>query len=97
VLEGVEWVTIKGVDDDCDGARILGRVTLNTSVAADNSSFVYTGGPAAGSSWVTASGDANTEYKLFLTDSSFANQVYPDAEDIVGIKIWLEGDTADTD
>jgi hypothetical protein len=100
VLEGVEAVKIKGVDDDCDGARILGRITLNTSVAADNSSFVYTSGTgpySSGYSFVTASGDENTEYTLFLKESDYDTQVWVPAENIVGIKIWLEGATGDTD
>lgn len=100
VLEGVEAVKIKGVDDDCDGARILGRITLNTSVAADNASFVYTSGTgpyASGYSFVTAAGDENTEYTLFLKESDYDTQVWVPAEDIVGIKVWLEGATADTD
>jgi hypothetical protein len=100
VLEGVEYVKIKGVDDDCDGARILGRITLNTSVSSDNSSFVYTSGTgpyASGYSFVTASGGPNTEYTLYLKQSDYTTQVWVPAESIVGIKIWLEGEAADTD
>ena len=100
VLEGVEWVTIKGVDDDCDGARILGRVTLTGSTAADNASFAYTSGTPSfggGYSEVIANGNANTEYKLYLKKSDLTTDWFVPAADIVGIKDWLEGDSADAD
>ena len=94
VLEGVESVTIKGVSAACNGARILGRVTLNTSVSSDNSSFLYTSGTnpyATGYSFVIANGDNNTEYTLYLKLSDYTTPVWEPAENIVGIKIWLEG------
>lgn len=100
VLEGVEGVRIKGVDTDCDGVRILGRITLNTSIASDNASFVYTSGespydttPYGPDFFVVANGDENTVYTLNLKNASFL-PVWVPAENIVGIKIWLEGDAS---
>lgn len=96
VLEGVEWITIKGVDDDCDGVRIMGRITLDTSVSNDNSSFAYTSGTGTYDppvySFVVANGTANTEYNLYLKHSDYTTPWFVPAESIVGIKIWLEGD-----
>jgi len=95
VLEGVESVTIKGIPAACNGARILGRITLNTSVSTDNASYLYTSGTnpyTTGYSFVTASGDSTTAYTLYLKQSDYTTQVWEPAENIVGIKIWLEGE-----
>lgn len=98
VLEGVEYVTIKGVDADCDGARIMGRVELTTSVPNDNSTWVYTSGVDAngnGQYFVIANGNSTTEYRLFLKEADYATQTYVLAEDIVAIKLWIEGNAND--
>ena len=98
VLEGVEWVTIKGVDADCDGARIMGRVQLTYSDYNDNSTWAYTSGVNAygvGQYFVIANGNSNTEYKLYLKQSDYTTQWWVPAEDIVGIKVWIEGNAND--
>ncbi|HEX6983763.1 MAG TPA: hypothetical protein VF170_00230 [Planctomycetaceae bacterium] len=94
VDEGVESVKIKGVNPACDGARILGRVELTSSDPADNSTYLYTSGTnpyASGYTDVIANGDRNTEYTLYLKQADYTTPVWEPAENIVGIKIWLEG------
>lgn len=96
VLEGVESVKIKGVDPDCDGARIMGRVSLTYSDPDDNSTYAYTSGTgpySTGYSFVIASGDEDTVYELFLKRSDYVTQWWVPAEDIVDIKVWIEGET----
>lgn len=98
VLEGVEYVTIKGVDADCDGARIMGRVQLTYSDYNDNSTWAYTSGTgpySSGYSFVIANGNSDTEYKLYLKQSDYTTQWWVPAEDIVGIKVWIEGNAND--
>jgi hypothetical protein len=98
VLEGVEWVTIKGVDAGCNGARIMGRVTLTYSDSTDNATWAYTSGVdqyGAGNYFVIANGNTGTEYKLYLKHSDYTTPWWVPAEDIVGIKVWLEGPAND--
>ncbi len=98
VLEGVEYVTITGVDADCDGARIMGRVEMTDSDPLINSSWAYTSGKNAnnvGDYFVIANGDTSTEYRLFLKESDYTTQTYVLAEDIVAIKLWIEGNAND--
>src|SRR3989304_5232508 len=88
VLEGVEWVTIKGVDADCDGARIMGRVQLTYSDYSDNATWAYTSGVdpyGGGQYFVIANGNSSTEYRLYLKESDYTTQWWVPAEDIVGI------------
>lgn len=96
VLEGVESVKIKGIPVACNGARILGRVTLDTSNSTDNSSFLYTSavGPYSADPYSApvANGNSTTEYTLYLKQSDYTTQVWEPAEHITGIKIWLEGE-----
>ncbi|MCC7354828.1 MAG: hypothetical protein IT330_13875 [Anaerolineae bacterium] len=90
VNEGVEYVTVNGVDDDCDGARIMGRIKTG------GGGYYYTSGTGPytpGYSFVVANGDATTEYKLYLKQADYTTQVWIPAEDIVELKLWLEGDT----
>ncbi len=78
--------------------RPLGlHCTLDTSVANDNSTFAYASrtGPGAGYSFVIAAGGPNDQYKLFLKKSDYSTPWYVLAENIVGIKIWLEGEASD--
>ena len=42
-----------------------------------------------------ASGNSSTEYRLYLKKSDYATQWWVPAEDIVGIKVWLEGPAND--
>ena len=97
VLEGVEYVTIKGVDADCDGARIMGRIELTTSVDTDNTTWAYTSGtgPGSGYSFVIANGNSDTAYTLYLKQSDYSTPWYVLAEDIVSIKLWIEGNAND--
>ncbi len=39
----------------------------------------------------------NDQYKLFLKKSDYSTPWYVLAENIVGIKIWLEGEASDLD
>jgi len=94
VLEGVEAVRIKGVSAACNDARIMGRVQLTTSNPNDNTTYAYTSGKnpqGVGEYFVIANGDENTVYTLYLKESDYATQWYVPAEDIVGIKVWIEG------
>ncbi len=98
VLEGVEYVTIKGVDADCDGARIMGRVQMTYSDSNDNTTWAYTSGKNpqnTGDYFVIANGDTSTEYRLFLKESDYTTQTYVLAEDIIAIKLWIEGNAND--
>jgi hypothetical protein len=91
---GVESVKISGVDAACDGARIMARITLDTSNPADNSTYAYTSGVSpynTGTYFVTASGTTSTVYELFLKHSDYTTQWYVDPAAIVGIYVWLEG------
>jgi len=97
VLEGVESVKIKGVSSACNGARIMGRVELTNSDPNDNSTYAYTSGKdpqGVGEYFVIANGDESTVYVLFLKHDDYATQWFVPAEDIVGIKLWIEGETS---
>jgi len=93
VGEGVESVKVKGVSSACNGARLMGRVELSGSDWNDNATWAYTSatGPY-GSSYapVVVNGDSNTEYTLYLKKSDYTTQWYVPAEQIVGVKFWLE-------
>lgn len=96
VLEGVESIKVTGVNAACNGARIMGRVQLDSSSSGDNASWAYTSGKTpegAGVYEVIANGGDSTVYVLFLKHSDYATQWYVPAEKIVGVKLWLEGPT----
>lgn len=97
VLEGVESVKIKGVSSACNGARIMGRVQLTYSDYGVNATWAYTSGKGPegqGQYEVIANGNEDTVYVLFLKKSDYTTQWYVPAEDIVGIKVWIEGQTS---
>lgn len=89
--EGVEYVSIGGIaTPECNGARVFARVEL-----AD-SSVLYSSGAMSGYTFVTVGTtalDGNGGYTLYLQDGQPGPLAYPLAEDIVGIKVWLEGPT----
>ncbi len=94
-LEGVEYITVKGVSAACNGARLMGRLYTPGFPGGD---YVYTSGtgPYSGPvyTFVIANGDENTLYNLYLKDSGLSNQVYVPAEFILEVKLWIEGDTS---
>ncbi len=94
-LEGVEYITVKGVSPACDGARIMGRLYTPGFSGGD---YLYTSGtgPYGGGpyTFVTVAGNENTEYKLYLKQSDYTTQVWVPAEYILEVKLWIEGDTS---
>lgn len=91
--EGVEYITVKGVSSACDGARIMGRLY---TPGFSEGNYVYTSGTdpySSGYSFVIASGDENTEYRLYLKKSDYVTAVWVPAEYIQSVKLWIEGNT----
>jgi len=93
IYEGAEYITVRGVDAACNGARIMGRVWTPGFSGGD---YVYTSGTGPYSadpySFVIANGTETTEYKLFLKKADYTTQVWVPAEYILSIKLWIEGE-----
>lgn len=90
-LEGVDTVKIRGVDAACAGARMFARITLT----ADR--YVYTTGTPGvlgdpNWNWVVASSAGNDYiYSFFLVGDDRKTPVTVPAEDVLGLKVWFEG------
>jgi hypothetical protein len=90
--EGVEYVTIAPPPAACNGARLFARVELY------NGTQLYSNGSNQADiySWVTIGTtplDGNGGYALYLQAGQPGPIAWPKAEDIKGIKLWLEGPT----
>jgi hypothetical protein len=62
-----------------------------------NGDFLYSSGSMTGYSNVTVGTtplDGNGGYKLYLQDGQPGPLAYPLAEEVVGLKVWLEGPTS---
>jgi hypothetical protein len=92
LYEGVEYVSIGGIAEPaCDGAKVFARMELA------NGDFLYSSGSMTGYSNVTVGTtplDGNGGYKLYLQDGQPGPLAYPLAEEVVGLKVWLEGPTS---
>lgn len=94
--EGVEYIWVTGVDPACAGAKLFARAALA------NGTFLTSSGTAVGYTNVIVqnpepAGGAGTEddgYKLYLQNGQPGPLGWPKAEDVVQIKIWIEGNPA---
>jgi hypothetical protein len=89
-FEGVEYITFAPPPSACAGARLMARVELYDGTQ------LYSSGTAAGYSFVTIGTTTLTPdggYRLYIQDGQPGPLAYPLAEDIAGIKVWLEGPT----
>ncbi len=102
--EGVEWVTISGVDPACAGARMYVRVD-----DADGNVLAYSSGePSWGSRpcyapsdayhWVIAqAAEPSGGYRFYLKEGDRTTQKWVAPEDIESLKVWIEGKFSDGD